>query len=220
MRIYYTYRINLLVGSLKGHYYLGQHQTNNINDGYAGSGVVLGDYYQKYGAIRDVTYTKEIIGFYSNQDELNAAEADLIGDRYANDPLCINLCAGGCAKGISEETRLKRSKALNGRKFSDETKARMSESAKKKRLSESHKRHIGESVSGDRNYWYNHPITEEMKQKMSESHKKIPVMCVETGKTYESTVSAERELGISHSSIMRCCRGKRKSAGGYHWTLI
>lgn len=219
MRIYYTYRINLLVGSLKGHYYLGQHQTNNINDGYAGSGVVLGDYFQKYGAVKGVTYTKEIIGFYENEDDLNKAEAELIGDRFRNDPLCINLCAGGYAKGISEETRKKRSASLKGRKFSEETRMKMSESAHKKRLSEEHKRRIGEA-SKRNNYWSTHPIPQEAKEKMRESHAKKPVMCIETGKIYESVMSAERETGVTHSSIMRCSRGERKTAGGYHWKLV
>ena len=27
----------------------------------------------------------------------------------------------------------------------------------------------------------------------------------------------ERELGISHTNIIACCRGKQKSAGGYRW---
>lgn len=32
-----------------------------------------------------------------------------------------------------------------------------------------------------------------------------------------SVSEAERELGIHHSSISDCCRGRYKSAGGFHW---
>lgn len=43
------------------------------------------------------------------------------------------------------------------------------------------------------------------------------VLCVETGIIYESTQQAERETGLSQSSISACCRGKRKTCGKCHW---
>ena len=57
----YTYKITLLNGSLAGHYYFGQHSTDDLNDGYAGSGRLVTDYYKKYGKIEHQTYIKEII---------------------------------------------------------------------------------------------------------------------------------------------------------------
>lgn len=62
----YTYKITCLKGSLAGHYYFDQHRTNNINDGYIGSGRIIGDYYKKYGKIEHQTYIKEIIAFYNS----------------------------------------------------------------------------------------------------------------------------------------------------------
>lgn len=91
----YTYKITLLNGSFAGHYYLGQHSTDNLNDGYAGSGRLVNDYYKKYGKIEHQTYIKEIIAFYNSGEELNQAEFDLIGDKYETDELCLNLRAGG-----------------------------------------------------------------------------------------------------------------------------
>lgn len=46
------------------------------------------------------------------------------------------------------------------------------------------------------------------------------VVCVETGKIYNSIREIERNLCISHTCISDCCNGKRKSAGGYHWEFI
>ena len=44
------------------------------------------------------------------------------------------------------------------------------------------------------------------------------VMCEENGKVYENAVTAAKELGIKSSgSIYGCCRGLKKTAGGFHW---
>ena len=55
MRYYYTYKITCLKGSLKGHYYYGQHTTDNLDDGYCGNGIIIKKYYKKYGVIENVT---------------------------------------------------------------------------------------------------------------------------------------------------------------------
>lgn len=43
------------------------------------------------------------------------------------------------------------------------------------------------------------------------------VFCIETKRLYESTKEAERETGIYHSHISRCCKGVSKRAGGFRW---
>lgn len=49
--------------------------------------------------------------------------------------------------------------------------------------------------------------------------KKSPsVICVETGQVFSYGMDAARFIGAkSASSIYACCRGKYKTAGGYHW---
>ena len=51
------------------------------------------------------------------------------------------------------------------------------------------------------------------------SHKPYgkPVICIEKNETYSSTREAARQFGIDCSAIGKCCRGRRKTAGGYHW---
>ena len=44
------------------------------------------------------------------------------------------------------------------------------------------------------------------------------VLCVETGVIYNSEADALRATGIQ--SIGKCCRGRRKTAGGYHWKFL
>lgn len=47
-----------------------------------------------------------------------------------------------------------------------------------------------------------------------------PVLCVETNTVYKSTVHASKELSISQGNISRCCLGKAKTCGGFHWKYI
>ena len=77
---------------------------------------------------------------------------------------------------------------FSGRKHSEETKLKMSESQKGKHLSD------------------------ESKLKMSESHSK-KVICITTGKTFNSLKEASNCYNVAISNISRCCGGTRKSAG-------
>ena len=43
------------------------------------------------------------------------------------------------------------------------------------------------------------------------------VWCVEMQKKFKSMRVAEKETGIPHSYISRCCRGLDNTAGGYKW---
>lgn len=43
------------------------------------------------------------------------------------------------------------------------------------------------------------------------------IECIETKIVYISMAEAQRITGISNSSIVSCCKGKRKTAGGFHW---
>lgn len=43
------------------------------------------------------------------------------------------------------------------------------------------------------------------------------VQCVETGVIYSSASYAQKLTGIIQTSISSCCRGKLKTAGGFHW---
>ena len=47
-----------------------------------------------------------------------------------------------------------------------------------------------------------------------------PVYCEELNKVFSSTIEAAHQLGIDQGSISKCCRGKRKTCGGYTWRYI
>lgn len=46
------------------------------------------------------------------------------------------------------------------------------------------------------------------------------VKCVTTGKIYNSIKEITHDLGLSHSNIVACCRGRRKTCGGMKWEYV
>ena len=82
------------------------------------------------------------------------------------------------------------------------------------------------------------PCSEEVKRKLSLAHRgkapvaasiaakkrnSKPVAQKENGKviaTYPSANEAGRETGVNFAHICDCCRGERKTAGGYTWEYI
>ena len=47
-----------------------------------------------------------------------------------------------------------------------------------------------------------------------------PVRCIETGIIYPSCIEVERCTGIHSANISRCCNGRYKTAGGFHWQFV
>ncbi len=71
--------------------------------------------------------------------------------------------------------------------------------------------------SGENNPFYAKKHSEETKLLMAQNRPKRAVLCVETGITYVSTREAQRLTGADHGDISKCCNGKKKTCGGFHW---
>ena len=68
--------------------YIGKHQTNDLSDGYMGSGKLLKRAIRKYG---HANFQKEILFIFDNEKDMNAKEKELVivsEETY-------NLCEGG-----------------------------------------------------------------------------------------------------------------------------
>jgi group I intron endonuclease len=102
------------------------HSTDDIDDGYLGSGKVLQYSIKKHGKQNHI---KEIIEYFPDRIQLALREKELITDDILNDPMCINLRYGGNGgmpgMNVTEETRAKLSKAGKGRPHSEEHKAKI-----------------------------------------------------------------------------------------------
>ena len=99
---------------------------------------------------------------------------------------------------LSEEHKEKLRKANLGRKMSEETIAKMRKAKLGRKLTEEQKRKIGESNKG-------------------KGRKGVLVHCVELNTTFPSALEAEKQTKVANASIIAVCKGKRKTAGGYHW---
>ena len=71
--IYYT--IYKITNNINGKYYIGKHQTFDLNDGYMGSGKLLKLAINKYGI---ENFTKEVLHIFKTEEEMNAKEKELV----------------------------------------------------------------------------------------------------------------------------------------------
>ena len=133
----------------------------------------------------------------------------------------------------SEEEKQLMSEKFSGEKHpqfgthhSEETKQKISKTLKSSMFGK----------TGENNPNFGKHPSEATRKKMRKSHqgKKNPmfgktgkdspgskkVMCVETGEQFESMREIERKYGYCSNNICNCCKGKRKTCGGFHWQYI
>ena len=208
---------------INGKFYIGQHSTENLDDGYMGSGTYLKKAFKKYGKENFKCEIIEIVN--GSKDDLDNVEEFFI-KHYIQKVGKKNMYnatehASGCPKGhpawnkgrsLSEEIRKKLSEVKKGRHRFEETKKKLSEANKGRHHSEESKKKISEVRKGIQ-------FSEETKKKMSEAHSK-KILCIETNVTYPSLSEAKRLTGVNIAGISNACNGKLKTAGGYHWKFV
>lgn len=77
---------------ITGKFYIGMHSTDNLEDGYLGSGKILGYSRKKYG---DENHIREILEMSPSREALKAREKEIVNEELLADPLSINLKYGG-----------------------------------------------------------------------------------------------------------------------------
>ena len=61
-----------------------------------------------------------------------------------------------------------------------------------------------------------HKMSDENKKKLVDMCS-VSVICVETGELFSSIADACRAHNVNPSDVCNCCKGKRKTAKGFHW---
>jgi hypothetical protein len=90
-------------------FYIGMHSTDNLEDGYLGSGKILRYSIRKYGK---ENHELEILEFLPDRKSLINKEKEVVNESLLKDPLCINLVYGG-EGGFSKESASKGAKTTN-----------------------------------------------------------------------------------------------------------
>lgn len=81
----------------------------------------------------------------------------------------------------------------------------------------------GKDRSGKNGSMYGKSHTDESKELNRQAHlgaknkMSKPVVCIETQAIFASQGEAGRVMGCDSSTINKCCRGVKKTAGGFHW---
>ena len=172
-KLHFIYKTTNLIN---GRYYIGMHSTNNVKDGYLGSGKQLRAAIRKYG---EENFQVEILEYLPDRSSLALREKEIVNETLLKDPQCMNLKEGGNGGFSTEDAKKGRyktnqileekygkdySKFINKRwrnSLTNEDKIKLS-----KKISEGFKRvnHNHATFKGK-----NH--TEETKMKMSLSSK-------------------------------------------------
>ena len=175
MKHYLIYQIR---NKLNNMIYVGQHQTENIDDGYMGSGLRIQYAIKKYGI---ENFEKTILFECQSEDEMNAKEAEIVNEDFIARDDVYNIELGGIggwthlskdSKSKASKTRwqnmsdLERKQSIDAWKNS--CKGRTHTIEERQRMSESLKRFYANNPTRTGMSGKHH--TEQTKQKLSQSH--------------------------------------------------
>lgn len=166
--IYYLYETKNLIN---GKIYVGVHQTEDIDDGYMGSGKALTEAIEKHGS---ENFKKTILEFFEDRQSMFSKEKEIVNEEFLKREDVYNIIAGGHGgfhwineSGIkkfsgkhTEETKQKIREKMTGKKnpkiseimlqrgpdFWKKVSEGVSKSLKGKKKSAEHKAKIAEAV--------------------------------------------------------------------------
>jgi hypothetical protein len=163
-KYHYIYKTTNL---LNGRYYYGLHSSNELEDGYLGSGTYLRRAIRKYGTDN---FKREIVEFCKTRSELKSREREIVTLQEIAKKECMNLRVGGsCNLNLDEFCG--ENHPMYGKQHSVESKNKMSVSAFKRITSEKSREKRSELSKGCGNNFYGKSHSDESKKKMSESAK-------------------------------------------------
>lgn len=186
----YVYKI---INKVNGKFYIGSHITNDLNDGYFGSGTLLKRAIKKHGS---ENFVKQILQIYDNEIDARKKEGQYLKQIFKNNVVTYNLLANVKGSyGCSEQTRNKMS-VIRKEFFAQNPQAQLA-------FRKSYKK----TGYGDKNPFYGKHHSQETKQKLrqirtgsknsQESKNKISLGL----KKYYSNIQNRQKLSQSHKGI-------------------
>jgi hypothetical protein len=184
-KLHHVVYITFLNGSDR--FYVGKHSTNDLDDGYVGSGRWI-----EACKRRNREFRTEIIWEFSSSDAAYKFEEELVSKLKSKHPdRCMNLCSGGrggIASGdkLSQKTRLAMSQSRKGKPISD----RHSEQMRKVALTSEKHKAARLKLAFDKRVW---------------------VVCMNTGTVHHGILECSKFWGISTATVHGILTGKRGS---------
>jgi hypothetical protein len=167
---HYIYKITRFDGA----YYIGMHSTDDLNDGYFGSGKRLWHSVNYHGKEK---HSMEILEFLPTRKELIDREKTLVNEGLLQDPKCLNLVPGGGYEHRAPDDPSgaeRKSKALKAHYSSEAgelTKQRLSEVHTGRKHTNEAKKNMGAAAKERMARMQADGSWEEVKQKNAEAHK-------------------------------------------------
>lgn len=158
--MYFT--VYKITNNINNKYYIGKHQTNNLDDCYMGSGKILRYAIKKYGI---ENFTKEILFVFDNEQEMNDKEKELVVVSEET----YNLCEGGKG-GFS----FINSNGLNGTKLGNlKFKEKLLNNNFKKIFSCNQSLKLKNYYRSNQSHWLGKTHLKNTKEKISSANKKM-----------------------------------------------
>lgn len=96
-KYHYIYKTTCIITN---RFYIGMHSTDNLEDGYIGSGKRLWYSINKYGKENHIC---KILEFLPDRSSLKTREKQIVNEELLNEKLCMNLRIGGEGGIINQE---------------------------------------------------------------------------------------------------------------------
>ena len=208
---YYTYKVTF--SDLPGYFYYGYHSSKR-GTRYSGSPKTWKHLWKFFEP------EVQVLQWYETKEEAVEAEKSILRATW-KDPYSLNENVGGVPslesmkKGGVKSGVMKTELQTLSRKRSG--KALASKRTKESLISQGRKAGKMRTPSQQkaRSLW-----GEKGKSNFKWGLNNRPVLCLETGFIYPSINKAMGDTGIHQSNISKCCRGLRKTAGGFHWSYF
>lgn len=201
----YVYLITNILNNKK---YIGKHSTDNLEDNYIGSGIIIKQIIHKYG--KEV-FKKQILEFCNSEEQ--AFEREKYWIKFYNalqDDNFYNLDQGGRGRSNyipSQETRKKISQSQKERFKNKENHPMFN------------KHHSNETKEKIRQGNLGKIVTKQTKEKLSKAKsgennpRAIKVECLNNHKIFNTIKEAAQWAGVDNSTLAQHLKGRTKTCG-------
>ncbi len=119
--IHFVYKTTNVIN---GCFYIGVHSTENLYDGYLGSGLLLKRSINKYG--KD-SFIREILKTFETREEANKYEVEILTEDVLKSNECYNIAPGGQGGKLTEHPWNKGVFGYKGTPHTEEMKQKLSQ---------------------------------------------------------------------------------------------